>query len=38
MVNKIYSYFANQLYKLQNHKYAGKEYLHNVEGVIQFYW
>jgi hypothetical protein len=37
IANKIYSYFANQLYKLNENKYAGAEYARHVNGVIQFY-
>ena len=37
IANKIYSYFANQLYKLNKNKYAGAEYAHHLEGVIQYY-
>lgn len=35
--DKIYPYFANQLYKLTVNKYAGKEYAHHLDGVIQYY-
>lgn len=34
---KIYPFFANQLFKLQEDKYAGEEYKHHIEGVIQYY-
>lgn len=34
---KVYSFFANQLYKLRNEQYAGEEYKHNFDGVVQFY-
>ncbi|MBU1762081.1 MAG: SEC-C domain-containing protein, partial [Bacteroidetes bacterium] len=34
---KIYPYFANQIYKLSENKYAGKEYAHHIEGIIQYY-
>jgi hypothetical protein len=34
---KVYPYFANQLYKLQEHKYAGEEYGHHTDGIIQYY-
>lgn len=34
---KLYPYFANQLYKLEKHKYAGEEYRHETEGIIQYY-
>jgi hypothetical protein len=37
IAQKIYTFFANQLYKLQEHKYAGDEYLHHVDGIIQYY-
>lgn len=35
--DKVYPYFANQIYKLSEHKYAGKEYAHHFDGVIQYY-
>jgi len=35
--NKVYPYFANQIYKDNEGKYAAEEYLHNFEGVQQFY-
>ena len=34
---KVYPYFANQLYKLSEEKYAGKEYSHHLDGIIQYY-
>lgn len=34
---KIYPYFANQRYKFSKEKYAGKEYAHHLDGVIQYY-
>lgn len=34
---KVYTYFANQLYKLEENKYAGDEYAHHLDGVIQYY-
>lgn len=34
---KVYSFFANQLYKLIEDEYAGAEYKHHTEGVIQYY-
>lgn len=34
---KVYTYFANQLYKLEENKYAGGEYAHHLDGVIQYY-
>lgn len=37
IANKVYPFFANQLYKLQEHKYAGDEYEHYTDGVIQYY-
>lgn len=37
IAEKIYPFFANQLYKLQENKYAGQEYKHHVEGIIQYY-
>lgn len=35
--NKVYPYFSNQIYKENTGKYAAGEYLHNFEGVQQFY-
>lgn len=35
--DKVYSYLANQLYKLIESKYAGKEYAHHLDGIIQYY-
>lgn len=35
--DKIYPYFANQLFRLTKGKYAGKEYLHHFDGTLQFY-
>lgn len=35
--NKVYPYFANQLHKRHKGTYAGEEYAHHFEGVIQFY-
>jgi hypothetical protein len=37
IAEKIYSYFANQLYKISEKKYAGQEYAHYLEGTIQYY-
>ena len=37
IANKIYPYFANQLYKLESGNYAGSEYAHHFPGVVQFY-
>lgn len=35
--DKVYTYFANQLYKLEKNEYAGKEYAHHLDGIIQYY-
>src|SRR5690606_18557162 len=35
--DKVYPYFANQLYKLVENEYAGKEYAHHFDGIIQYY-
>ncbi len=35
--DKIYPYFANQLYKLTENDYAGSEYAHHLDGIIQYY-
>lgn len=35
--HKVYPYFVNTTYKKQNGDYAGDEYQHNFDGVIQFY-
>jgi hypothetical protein len=37
ITNKIYPYFANQLYKLESGSYAGSEYALGFLGVVQFY-
>lgn len=37
MLSKVYPYFANQLYRLEEKVYAGEEYKHGVIGVAQFY-
>ncbi|SDD80551.1 SEC-C motif-containing protein [Algoriphagus faecimaris] len=34
---KVYPYFANQLFKLSEKEYAGKEYKHHFDGIIQYY-
>ncbi|WP_320167838.1 hypothetical protein [Mangrovibacterium marinum] len=34
---KVYPYFANQLFKKNEGQYAAGEYLHNFDGVAQFY-
>ena len=33
----VYPFFANQLFKLESQKYAGEEYGHHVDGLIQYY-
>jgi hypothetical protein len=33
----IYPFFANHQYKIKTESYAGEEYKHDVDGVIQFY-
>lgn len=38
LVEWAYPYFANQLYKLKENKYAGGEYAHRFAGVRQFYY
>jgi hypothetical protein len=35
--NKVYPYFANQVYRENAEHYAAGEYKHNFEGVQQFY-
>jgi len=35
--DKVYPFFANQLYKLHSGNYAGKEYKHFAAGVLQYY-
>lgn len=37
ITNKVYSFFANQLYKLEKQCYAGEEYGHHLQGVMQYY-
>lgn len=37
VATKIYTYFANQLFKLSRGKYASGEYAHHFEGVVQYY-
>lgn len=37
MKKKVYPYFANQLHRLTRGHYAGEEYNHRFEGVIQYY-
>jgi hypothetical protein len=37
IASKIYTYFANQLYKLAEKHYAGDEYAHHVDGILQYY-
>lgn len=35
--NKVYPYFANQIFKKNKGNYASGEYLHNFDGIKQFY-
>ncbi|HLN94397.1 MAG TPA: hypothetical protein VK183_02085, partial [Flavobacterium sp.] len=35
--NKVYPFFANQIYKLDTGEYAGEEYRHYADGVLQYY-
>lgn len=35
--NKVYTYFANQIYKKESGEYADGEYKHSFDGVKQFY-
>lgn len=37
IIEKIYPFFANQLYRLEVDKYAGEEYKHFFDGIIQYY-
>ncbi len=37
ITEKVYPFFANQLYRIQVNNYAGKEYAHAFNGVKQFY-
>jgi len=37
IAEKVYPYFANQLYFRENGFYAGEEYAHYFEGIKQFY-
>ncbi|WP_284650740.1 hypothetical protein [Flavobacterium terrisoli] len=37
IAEKVYTYFANQLFKLEEKVYAGAEYKHHIDGVIQYY-
>lgn len=37
MLEKVYPYFANQLFKLEHKQYAGSEYKHAFDGVAQYY-
>lgn len=34
---KVYSYLANQLYKIHHKEYANGEYKHYTEGILQYY-
>jgi len=33
----VYPFFSNQLYRLKEGRYAGGEYAHHFDGVVQFY-
>lgn len=37
ITEKVYSFLANQLYKLEKQCYAGAEYGHHLQGVMQYY-
>lgn len=37
IAEKVYSFFANQIHKLESKAYAGTEYAHHTAGVIQYY-
>ncbi|TJZ63307.1 hypothetical protein FAZ15_03235 [Sphingobacterium olei] len=37
ILEKVYPFFANQLHRLEGGQYAGKEYAHYFEGIIQYY-
>lgn len=37
IAEKVYTFFANQLYRLESKKYAGEEYAHHTAGIIQYY-
>jgi hypothetical protein len=37
IAEKVYTFFANQIHKLESKKYAGAEYAHHTAGVIQYY-
>lgn len=37
IAEKVYPFFANQLYKMEEEHYAGGEYKHLTPGVIQYY-
>ena len=37
IANKVYSYFANQLYFRERGYYAGEEYAHHFKGIAEFY-
>lgn len=34
---KVYPYFANQIFKMEEKNYAGEEYAHHLDGIIQYY-
>lgn len=38
VTNKVYPYFANQVYYESEHHYSSGEYAHNFDGVKQFYF
>jgi hypothetical protein len=37
IAKKVYSFFANQIHKIETKAYAGAEYAHHTAGVIQYY-
>ncbi|SDF43802.1 SEC-C motif-containing protein [Mucilaginibacter pineti] len=37
IAEKVYTFFANQIHKLESKQYAGAEYAHHTAGVIQYY-
>ncbi len=37
IAEKVYTFFANQIHKLECKEYAGAEYAHHTAGVIQYY-
>lgn len=36
--DKVYPFFANQLHKIHKKSYAGEEYAHHFEGILQYYY